>query len=125
MINISNENAAEYAVQKNWGCEIIFHNDSNYCGKILRFKSGAKFSMHFHIQKIETWYIAKGEFIIKYIDTKTANEYEEKIGPGTIVEIGKGNPHMLIALTKGEIFEVSTQHFDDDCYRIFKGDSQK
>jgi hypothetical protein len=27
-------------------------------------------------------------------------------------------------LTDGVIFEVSTQHFDDDSYRVIKGDSQ-
>jgi hypothetical protein len=31
----------------------------------------------------------------------------------------------LIALTDGEVFEVSTQHFDSDSYRVWKGDSQK
>ena len=30
----------------------------------------------------------------------------------------------FIALTDGEVFEVSTQHFDEDSYRVFKGDTQ-
>jgi len=30
----------------------------------------------------------------------------------------------IIDLTDGVIFEVSTQHFDSDSYRVFKGDSQ-
>jgi hypothetical protein len=33
-----------------------------------------------------------------------------------------GQPHQLEALEDGEIFEVSTQHFDTDSYRIWKGD---
>jgi hypothetical protein len=33
-------------------------------------------------------------------------------------------PHQLKAIDESEIFEVSTQHFDDDSYRIDKGDSQ-
>jgi hypothetical protein len=35
-----------------------------------------------------------------------------------------GQPHQLEALTEGVIFEVSTQHFDSDSYRIWKGDTK-
>jgi hypothetical protein len=31
-------------------------------------------------------------------------------------------PHQLYAMEEGEIIEVSTQHFDSDSYRIYKGD---
>jgi hypothetical protein len=31
-------------------------------------------------------------------------------------------PHQLEAITDGEIFEISTQHFDSDSYRVQKGD---
>jgi hypothetical protein len=31
-------------------------------------------------------------------------------------------PHQLTALSDGEIFEISTQHFDSDSYRVWKGD---
>jgi hypothetical protein len=31
-------------------------------------------------------------------------------------------PHQLFAETDGEIFEISTQHFDSDSYRVQKGD---
>jgi hypothetical protein len=30
-------------------------------------------------------------------------------------------PHQLKALQDGEIFEISTQHFDSDSYRVWKG----
>ena len=33
-----------------------------------------------------------------------------------------GQPHQLEAITEGTIFEVSTQHFDSDSYRVWKGD---
>jgi len=38
-------------VEKGWGKEIIFVNNPEYCGKILCFDKGKKFSMHYHIQK--------------------------------------------------------------------------
>lgn len=111
-------------VPKNWGEEVILHNDTDYCGKLLRFKRGAKFSMHFHILKKETWYVSKGEFQLNYVNPDNADKLTKILTEGMIVEIEIGNPHQLIALTDGEIFEVSTPHFDSDSYRIEKGDSQ-
>ena len=114
----------ERIIPKKWGKEIIVHNDSDYCGKLLVFNKEAKFSMHFHLKKKETWYVQEGKFLLKYIDTRNATLMEKELTKGTIVEILQGEPHQLIALTKGVIFEVSTQHFDNDSYRIEKGDSQ-
>lgn len=112
-------------IPKAWGQEIIIHNDDDYCGKILRFNRGAEFSFHFHLKKRETWIVATGKFILKYIDTKDATEYEKELNVGDIVEIERGDPHQLLSISGGDIFEVSTPHFDDDSYRIRKGDSQK
>jgi mannose-6-phosphate isomerase-like protein (cupin superfamily) len=114
----------ECKIPKGWGNEIIIENNERYCGKILVFKAGCKFSMHYHMIKDETWYVNSGEFIYKWIDTKTAEIYENKLTIGDVVRQRPGQPHQLIAITDGEIFEVSTTHFDEDSYRIFKGDSQ-
>jgi len=111
-------------VPKKWGKEIIIHNDEDYCGKLLIFNKSAKFSMHFHLKKKETWYVQEGKFLLRYIDTRNATILEKELTKGMAVEVQQGDPHQLIALTKGIIFEVSTQHFDDDSYRIEKGDSQ-
>ena len=111
-------------VPKKWGKEIIIHNDEDYCGKLLIFNKSAKFSMHFHLRKKETWYVQEGKFLLRYIDTRNATILEKELTKGMAVEVQQGDPHQLIALTKGIIFEVSTQHFDDDSYRIEKGDSQ-
>ena len=112
-------------VPKAWGGEVIIHNDEEYCGKILRFNAGATFSMHFHIKKKETWYVVNGEFTLHWIDIKTANLRIVTLHAGDIIEVERGDPHQLFCVAEGEIFEVSTPHFDDDSYRIGKGDSQK
>jgi mannose-6-phosphate isomerase-like protein (cupin superfamily) len=91
----------------------------------MRFKEGAKFSMHYHMIKDETWYVNKGLFIYRWIDTETAEIIEHKLIPGDVVRQRPGQPHQLEALIDGEVFEVSTQHFDSDSYRVWKGDSQK
>lgn len=113
-------------VPKAWGEEIWIHNDEEYCGKLLRFhKKGNKFSMHYHIIKKESWYVGKGSFKYIWIDTLKAEEHSTIIKEGTCITIERGQPHQLIALEDGsEIFEVSTQHFDPDSYRIRKGNSQ-
>tara|TARA_R110001632_G_scaffold140144_1_gene256123 strand:+ start:177 stop:542 length:366 start_codon:yes stop_codon:yes gene_type:complete len=113
-------------VEKAWGQEIWIHNDGEYCGKLLRFKKdGSMFSMHYHVIKKESWYVGKGRFVYHWINTETAEEDTAIIGIGTCITIERGQPHQLVALEdNSEIFEVSTQHFESDSYRIRKGDSQ-
>ena len=111
-------------VPKGWGEELIIENNEMYCGKLLIFKKGCRFSMHYHLIKDETWYVNEGEFIYRWIDTETAETMEQKLKVGDIVRQRVGQPHQLIALTDGTIFEVSTQHFDEDSYRVMKGDTQ-
>lgn len=114
-----------FKVLKGWGYEIIFANNSKYCGKILHFNTGSKFSMHYHLIKEESWYVASGKFLFKWIDTTNATIIEEYLQIGDIVTNEIGQPHQIICMEEGDIFEVSTQHFDSDSYRVFKGDSQK
>ena len=111
-------------VPKGWGEELIIENNEMYCGKLLKFKKGCKFSMHYHLIKDETWYVNEGEFIYRWIDTDTAETIEQKLKVGDVVRQRVGQPHQLTALTDGVVFEVSTQHFDEDSYRIIKGDTQ-
>ena len=111
-------------VPKGWGHEIVFENNEMYCGKLLVFKKGCKFSMHYHMIKDETWYVESGEFIYRWIDTETAKVIEQHLKEGDSVRQRPGQPHQLEAITDGTIFEVSTHHEDSDSYRVWKGDSQ-
>ena len=113
---------SECKIAKGWGHELIIHNSEKYCGKMLVFKAGCKFSMHYHLIKQETWYVNKGTFIYRWIDTEKGIEHSTHLKPGDVVTQYPGTPHQLKALEDGEIFEVSTQHFDTDSYRIWKGD---
>lgn len=124
-MSIRNITSTNVKVSKAWGEEIILHNSDDYCGKLLRFRKDAKFSMHFHSKKTETWYVNKGMFELITIDTRTAARQRISLTEGDIVHIEPNTPHQLIAYEEGEIFECSTPHYDDDSYRIEKGDSQK
>ena len=109
-------------VDKKWGYELWIHNDTDYCGKLLVFSnSGNKFSMHYHMIKDETWYVQKGAFQFDWIDTENGERCYTQIQEGDVIEIKKGLPHQLTALTEeATVFEVSTQHFDEDSYRIYR-----
>ena len=119
------QECSECTIIKGWGHELIIHNSEKYCGKLLVFKAGCKFSMHYHLLKQETWYVNKGTFIYRWIDTNQGTELSTRLTVGDVVTQYPGQPHQLEALEDGEIFEVSTQHFDSDSYRVWKGDSQK
>lgn len=116
-------------VKKGWGAELWVHNDEKYCGKILRFDAGKKCSLHYHRRKTETFYLQSGRLVIitakmheggSFIDHKTLRL--SVMGPGDSQEIPIGTVHQMLALEDSELIEFSTQHFDEDSYRLVKGD---
>lgn len=112
-------------VKKGWGHELIWCTTDKYCGKLLRFNTGAKFSMHFHAEKDETWYVLDGKFVVRYIDTANAEVFEEELNVGDVWRNKPLVPHQVICLDEGTIIEVSTPDSIEDNYRVGKGDSQK
>ena len=80
--------------------------------------------MHYHLKKKETWYVTSGKFLFKYINTQNADIIELSLDIGDTITNEIGEPHQIICIEEGDIFEVSTAHYDSDSYRIMKGDSQ-
>jgi mannose-6-phosphate isomerase len=111
-------------VSKGWGSETIFASNDLYCGKLLNFNTGAKFSMHFHREKDETWYVLSGEFIVRWIDTSNATIHEDELHPGETWHNPPLFPHQVICVEAGSLLEVSTADSVEDNYRVEKGDSQ-
>jgi mannose-6-phosphate isomerase-like protein (cupin superfamily) len=113
-------------IKKGWGYELIWATNDKYCGKILVFeKAGNKFSMHFHKEKDETWFINTGRFKLRYIDTQTAVLHEKELKEGDVWHNPPLLPHQIEALEDGSsLTEVSTPDSVEDNYRIFPGDSQ-
>ena len=111
-------------VPKGWGKEVHIVNNQDYCGKLLIFEEGKKFSMHYHVDKYETWYVQKGLFLFTWIDPTNAEKKRERLGEGDIVTIYQGIAHQLEAIEDSIIFEVSTPDKVEDSYRVEKGDSQ-
>lgn len=112
-------------VEKGWGSEEIWATNDQYCGKLMRFNKDAKFSMHFHSKKDESWYVLSGKFNVFYIDTKDASEHVTVLHAGDTWHNPPLLPHQLVCLEEGTIIEVSTTDSVEDNYRVKPGDSQK
>jgi quercetin dioxygenase-like cupin family protein len=111
-------------VEKGWGSEEIWCTNDKYCGKFMNFYKGAKFSMHFHAIKDETWYIMSGKFKVITINTKNASRSERILVKGDTWHNPPLLPHQLVCLEEGTVCEVSTPDSVEDNYRVAPGDSQ-
>jgi quercetin dioxygenase-like cupin family protein len=112
-------------VPKGWGYELIWATNERYCGKMMHFNTGARFSMHFHREKEETWYIQSGKFLVRWINTANAEQQEQELAAGETWHNPPCMPHQLICIEEGIVVEVSTPDSVEDNYRVFPGDSQK
>ena len=112
-------------VKKGWGQERIWASNDKYCSKFMDFNTGARFSMHFHKEKEETWYVLSGKFVVEVINTKTAEIQRYNLSSGSVWHNWPLVPHRLICEEAGTILEVSTPDSVEDNYRVMPGDSQK
>jgi len=101
-------------VKKVWGSELWLVNTEKYCGKILTLKEGYCCSKHYHKLKDETFYILEGSVRMEVNDTV------KNMIAGESVHIPPNTVHRFIGLKDSKIIEISTQHFDEDSYRLTK-----
>jgi len=107
--------------KKGWGYENWLVNNELYCGKILHFNKGKQCSLHYHKIKDETFYVLKGEALLQFVNDD--GKIKTKIfRMGDSFHIPPNMAHRIIAETGVDIIEISTQHFEEDSYRIEKGD---
>jgi mannose-6-phosphate isomerase-like protein (cupin superfamily) len=110
-------------VEKGWGYEKWIVNKEAYCGKLLFFRQGTQCSWHYHKIKDETFYLQSGRLQIFYGWDDSLEEAKILImSPGDNFHVPIYTRHRMFALEDSELFEFSTQHFDEDSYRIEKGD---
>jgi len=98
-------------VPKGWGFEKWIVNKEQYCGKLLYIVKDKRCSWHYHKLKV------------LYSDDNDINTAKSVIlSQGDNFHVPVGLRHQMIAIQDTEMFEFSTQHFDEDSYRIIKGD---
>jgi len=105
--------------EKSWGYEVWIANSELYCGKKLVIVPLKSSSLHFHVKKTEHIYVQHGELELQLIENK--QETLHTLYPGDWVLITPGLVHKLLNPCTDKntvLFEFSTEHFDDDSYRI-------
>lgn len=109
-------------VDKIWGHEIWLANNEreDYCGKILHINAGEGSSMHYHMDKHETFYVLKGELALELLDTADGEKSLVLIPEGEGYVIERGQPHQLTASIDTDIIEISTFHRDEDSHRLWR-----
>ena len=110
-------------VPKGWGYEKWIVNTEEYCGKLLHIVKGKKCSWHYHKLKDETFYLQRGQLLVRYSDNDDFENSKKLIMmEGDKFHVYRGLRHQMFALQDSDLFEFSTQHFDSDSNRIIKGD---
>lgn len=129
MISKDTENVEFHT--KGWGHEVWMANNELYCGKLLVLYRDLRCSIHYHKLKDETFFLQDG--LIRMNVWEAPFEKFPGFGPdapktflmhpGDRLVIPPNTPHQFIGVDpKSTIIEISTQHFEDDSYRIQKGD---
>ena len=109
--------------QKGWGNEQWIVNTKLYCGKLLTFQAGKRCSFHYHKLKTETFYLESGLMEIKFSFQDELEKTESTLlFPGESFHVPLGLRHQMCAIENSKLFEFSTQHFEEDSYRIVRGD---
>lgn len=99
-------------VPKVWGEEQWLVNNEKYCGKKMLIKEGYYCSYHKHKIKEETFYVLEGTLEV----IKEGNYLVVKAGE--TLHLKPGEYHSFRALKDTTFFEFSTQHLDEDNYRL-------
>ena len=111
-----------YTHRRGWGSEYWITNNEMYCGKLLVIEAGKRCSLHFHALKHETMFLEEGRVDLLMIDPETGKEYTVELFPGDSIEIRNNQVHQIIAHVKSTVIEFSTPHYEEDSYRVRKGD---
>ena len=110
-------------VDKGWGYEKWIANSEEYCGKLLFIKKNHRCSWHYHILKDETFYLQSGRIELFYSSDNDRDSAKTLLlEPGDSFHCCRGTRHQMLALEDAELFEFSTEHFDEDSHRLIPGD---
>jgi mannose-6-phosphate isomerase-like protein (cupin superfamily) len=103
-------------VKKDWGKEEWIVNNELYCFKKIYVNEGCECSIHWHKNKDETFYIAKGHIVLELFGVKPIHMYY-----GDTYRLTPYTTHRFFAKEDSIIYEISTHHEDSDSYRVVKG----
>lgn len=105
-------NTLPQTVQKPWGHEIWYAHTDRYAGKIIVVEAGHRLSLQYHEAKDETSYLLEGR--LKLWQGPSADSLvEREVGPGEAWRNATGVVHMIEAVERATVLEVSTPELHD------------
>jgi len=113
---------ANYA-EKSWGAEYWLVNSEKYCSKILKVDVDKAGSIHTHKLKTETFVTLIGQAKVEIWESHAKEPHCVLKGDCFTVTIRPGQYHRLSNIGDETVYvlEVSTEHFEEDSYRIQPG----
>lgn len=107
-------------IKKDWGLEITWANETEYCAKILLFENPkSKTPFVFHKETKKTFFVNVGEFKFRWIDTTNGKIYEQLLKEGSVHTVEQLVPWSLEGQTSNaSVNQVSNRDDKDDVYVI-------
>jgi mannose-6-phosphate isomerase-like protein (cupin superfamily) len=109
-------------VEKPWGREIWYADQSAYAGKVLEVKQGRRLSLQYHERKTETLYLLSGKVLLTYRALASGEAPAASLAaaadqvvwlPGQALHIPARTIHRFEALEDSVLLEVSTPDLTD------------
>jgi mannose-6-phosphate isomerase len=109
-------------VDKPWGREIWYADQSAYAGKVLEVKQGRRLSLQYHERKTETLYLLSGKVLLTFRpiasgETPSASlvtAADQRVWlPGQALHVPVRTIHRFEALEDSVLLEVSTPDLTD------------
>jgi mannose-6-phosphate isomerase-like protein (cupin superfamily) len=109
-------------VEKPWGREIWYADQSAYAGKVLEVKQGRRLSLQYHERKTETLYLLSGKLLLTFRpiasgETPSASlvtAADQRVWlPGQALHVPVRTIHRFEALEDSVLLEVSTPDLTD------------
>lgn len=109
-------------VEKPWGREVWYADQSAYAGKVLEVKQGRRLSLQYHERKTETLYLLSGKVLLTFRpiasgETPSASlvtAADQRVWlPGQALHVPVRTIHRFEALEDSILLEVSTPDLTD------------
>ncbi len=109
-------------VEKPWGREIWYADQTAYAGKVLEVKQGRRLSLQYHERKTETLYLLSGKVLLTFRpiangETPAASlvtSADQRTWlPGQALHVPARTIHRFEALEDSVLLEVSTPDLTD------------
>jgi mannose-6-phosphate isomerase-like protein (cupin superfamily) len=109
-------------VEKPWGREVWYADQSAYAGKVLEVKQGRRLSLQYHERKTETLYLLSGKVLLTFRpiasgETPSASlvtAADQRVWlPGQALHVPVRTIHRFEALEDSVLLEVSTPDLTD------------